>query len=257
MLTTRRTSGVALGCALLAAILFRAPFSAGETESGPAPVLVELFTSEGCSSCPPADVLLGKLDQLQAVQGARVVVMSEHVDYWDHDGWKDPFSSHQLTERQESFVRRFHEPTPYTPEMIVDGQTAFVGSDGSKAESAIRSASRLPAIGVSVAPAPAGGSVAVEVAALNEALGPAHSADVFVAFARDQASTDVQAGENRGRTLYYVSVVSSLRKVGKVNRTSGYRGEFPAAGHAGERLIAFAQEAGNGRVVGCAMYKFP
>ena len=126
----------------LIAIAFSTTVSFGflrsEDHSGPAPtssavprtpVLIELFTSEGCSSCPPADVLLGQLDRFQPVPNADLIVLSEHVDYWDDIGWKDPFSSHRLSLRQSDYARRFRLEGPYTPQMVVDGDAQLVGSD--------------------------------------------------------------------------------------------------------------------------------
>src|SRR5215471_6837318 len=125
---------------LLSGIASRDTQSSGQSGTR-TPVLVELFTSEGCSSCPPADRFLQKLDQ-QTQAGAEIVVLSEHVDYWNHDGWKDPFSSKFFSERQSAYSRRFGLESVYTPQMVVDGTTEFVGSDSAKAERVLQAASR-------------------------------------------------------------------------------------------------------------------
>src|SRR5215471_21555258 len=116
-------------------------------------VLVELFTSEGCSSCPAADVLLERLERSQPVPGAQIVVLSEHVDYWNRIGWADPYSSSAFSARQEQYARRFRTQGPYTPQMIVDGRSEFVGSDTRLAESAIRSAIKQPRAGIRISEA--------------------------------------------------------------------------------------------------------
>jgi hypothetical protein len=174
------------------------------------PVIVELFTSEGCSDCPPADILLAKLQSRQPVPGARIIALGEHVDYWDHQGWRDPFSSAQFSRRQEAYSQVFHDQGPYTPEMVVDGETGFVGSEGNRALQAIARAAREPKTAVRLAAK--GTNVSIQTDA------PARDADVLLAVTEDNLLSNVSAGENQGRKLVHSAVVRSLRVVGKARK---------------------------------------
>jgi hypothetical protein len=221
---------------LLAATCIALSTAAGPTRM---PVLVELFTSEGCSSCPPADLLLQELDP-------RTIVLSEHVDYWDHQGWRDPFSSHAFTERQETYARRFRLEGAYTPQMVVDGAAQFVGNDGRRAADEIAKASRSPRVDPRLQRTAAG--IHVEI---DDAPGPA---DVMLALADDAAVSQVAAGENKGRKLHHVAVVRSLRKIGAVKRGASFRGDVALpAGAAAQRIVVFLQESGQSRVSGAAL----
>src|SRR6266853_757817 len=111
------------------------------------PVIVELFTSEGCSSCPPADTLLSRLDRAQPVAGAQIIALEEHVDYWNNLGWVDPFSAPQYRVRQNDYAQRFFIESVFTPQMVVNGQAQFTGNDGNRA---LQEIGRAPAPGVQV-----------------------------------------------------------------------------------------------------------
>jgi len=257
-----RTKLLPLSLAVLGIVVPAEPIAAGpgnDMTNPRQPVLVELFTSEGCSSCPPADALLEKLDRDQPISGAQIIVLSEHVDYWNHDGWIDPYSSAAFTARQETYDRRFGLDGPYTPEMVVDGSAEFNGSDSRKAESAIRQAVTEPRIAVRIRAAASGDAgLWLEVDPLPE--GKIHKANVYVAYAADSGTSDVLRGENRGRTLHHVAIAGQIQQVGTVNTRAVFKTQVPirtANGAAGSRLIVFAQEAGNGRVWGSALYAMP
>jgi len=199
-----------------------------------APVLVELFTSEGCSSCPPADRLLESLDP-------QVIVLSEHVDYWDRLGWRDPFSAHANTVRQEGYARGFGTQGPYTPQMVVDGVTEFVGNDARRATEEIARVRSREKIGVHLARTAEGVQVQIDPAAKG--------ADVWLALADDSGTSQVAAGENKGRQLHHVAILRSLRKIGSVKRGAAFAQSVAVPPGAG-RVIVFVQDSGLGKVYG-------
>jgi len=218
------------------------------------PILVELFTSEGCSDCPPADTLLRALDSSQPVPGAQLIVLEEHVDYWDDQGWHDPFSSHAFTVRQSEYVERLRVKNgPYTPQMVVDGSEAFVGSDRAQAGRALAKAAKLPKMDVEISSAHVeNGKVLAQIKIADVS----SKADVFLALALDHAQSQVLRGENGGRKLEHVAVVKRLTAVGHAKKGEPFSKDLTVAlDHPGEayRLIAFVQEAGEGKVLGAAV----
>lgn len=181
--------------------------------SRPVPVLVELFTAEGCSSCPPADELLGKLDREQPLENARIIVLSEHVDYWNKDGWEDRFSSPEMTERQNEYNYIFKLPDVYTPQMIVDGAAQMNGTDGRAIAAALMKAATSHTIPLEIT------SVQVRGRDVTFTLRngmPATPADVnvYAALVDPEDRTEVRAGENHGRTLEHTNVVRVLERIG-------------------------------------------
>ncbi len=147
-----------------------APAGPTAADAAATPVLVELFTSEGCSSCPPADALLSRLGRTQPVRGADIIALEEHVDYWDRLGWKDPFSSEAATARQSEYGEAFGGNQVYTPQMIVDGRAEFVGSSDTDALRAIRAASQTPKPAIQLS-WEAGDSLAIHVEPLSQRFG--------------------------------------------------------------------------------------
>ena len=182
-------------------------------------VVVELFTSEGCSSCPPADELLGHLRQDLSAKNIQVIPLGFHVDYWDGLGWKDRFSSAGFTQRQERYAQALKVDGPYTPEMVVDGEVEFVGNDSGKAQRTIsQQASQLETAQVKIASADAD---QLKIQAKGPAA-PSGSGNalVMLAITEDNLTTQVGSGENGGRTLHHAAVVRELRQVGTLQSGS-------------------------------------
>jgi hypothetical protein len=235
-------------------ISFPASAVAQIAQTNRTPVLVELFTSEGCSTCPPADTLLAKLERVQPVNGAEIIVLGEHVDYWDGQGWHDRFSSHQFTERQNEYCGRLHVDNSYTPQMIVDGTDQFVGHDAIHAINAIQHAAQIPKIKLILSqPVVDGQKVSASVS--SPAATATKKADLYVALVDPKDTTEVRGGENGGHRLQHVGVVRSLQRVGKLKDLGAGPVSFnlnaPADARPGEmRVVVFAQESGQGAVLG-------
>jgi hypothetical protein len=214
----------------------------------PTPILVELFTSEGCSSCPPADGLLETLIASQPVAGAEVIGLGQHVDYWDQLGWRDRFSSAALTNRQHVYGAHFSLESVYTPQMVVDGRVQLVGSDGKAATQAIERARAAPHGAVRIdmdADSAPRAIVKVTVTDLPK-VGRGDRADIIVAITEDHLRSSVTRGENHGRTLTHAAVVRSMTTIGQAAEgTASAHADIPiAADWQRDRLkvIAFVQE---------------
>jgi hypothetical protein len=222
-------------------------------------VVVELFTSEGCSSCPPADDVLSELAHRQPLPGVEVLALSEHVDYWDRLGWRDPFSSPALSSRQSNYdAHVFHANQVYTPQIVVDGQLERVGSNARAVQRAIEQAATRPKATVSVA-ARRGDERDLRVDLrinMPSSFARGGTLDAVVAVTEDNLSSDVRRGENGGRTLMHNGVVRSLTTIG--TRPSG---ESPWSMEASVpwdeawkpgdvRVIAFLQERQSRQIVG-------
>jgi hypothetical protein len=199
------------------------------------PVVVELFTSQGCSSCPPANAYLNELSR----ERRDVLALAFHVTYWDRLGWKDPFSLAAATDRQAVYGRRFGDGS-YTPEIVVDGSTSAVGSDRSQVGSAIENAKRNGQTAAAVNVTKSGEQLSIEVGA-----GAGNARVLLIGFDHEH-TTAIGRGENGGRTLTEANVVRSIRIVGQWSGTALHLNEhFPEGQDA-----AVVLEAPDGRIVG-------
>jgi hypothetical protein len=218
----------------------------------PAPVIVELFTSEGCSSCPPADALLQQLVSTQPVAGVQIVALGEHVDYWDQQGWKDRFSSAALTNRQQGYAQALNVESIYTPQMVVDGRVQLVGSDAASARRAIGQELSVPRGTVTIALEPRGDRVNVTLSPAGlPPVGRGQRAEVVVAVTEDGLSSDVRRGENHGRVLNHVAVVRQLTTVGDAG-AAPLQHEItidPSWRRDRLKVVAFVQESRSRRIM--------
>ncbi|AMM18590.1 hypothetical protein AX768_30665 (plasmid) [Burkholderia sp. PAMC 28687] len=224
-----------------AALIVALPVAAQAAAADPL-VVVELFTSQGCSSCPPADAYLSDLSHNRP----DVLPLAFHVTYWNNLGWKDPFSFDAATQRQATYAARFGDGS-YTPEMVVDGRHGLVGSDRSSAEAAIAAAKQVGGTSAAVSATPAGTGISINVGA-----GSGHARVMLVGYDAEH-STPVGRGENNGRVLTESNIVRSIQTVGL---WTGAPLSLNAAIPAGEKA-AVILEAPDGSIVGAARVGTP
>lgn len=245
------------GC--LAANSWCADNSGADNKTGAVPVLIELFTSEGCSSCPPADAWLLQMDA-QPLVGAQMIVLSEHVDYWDHDGWKDPYSSALVTERQGDYARAFRLDSPYTPQVIVNGTVNLKLSDSQQIGQTLQQAATIPTVPVTISSAaidPGNAGILRAHVDINGASAE-HNNDIYEAIALNHAESQVLHGENGGKHLTHVAVVQQLTKIGKLEKGKNFSRAIeiklkPGTNPRNIRLVVFVQQSGPGKVLGAAL----
>jgi hypothetical protein len=213
------------------------------------PVVVELFTSEGCSSCPPADRALKFLAEQQPVPNAEIIPLAFHVDYWNYLGWKDQFSSPQFSRRQELYVQRFGIDSSYTPQMVVDGEAEFVGNDTGRASMVITDAAKAKK--GSVVLKLDGDSVVASISGLPEH----HASTVFLAITEDGITSEVKSGENGGQTFNHSSVVRNLSTLGLVEKdVNSFEGKAALPTVAGlrrenSRVVVFVQDNSDRKIL--------
>jgi hypothetical protein len=189
------------------------------------PVIVELFTAEGCSSCPPADQLLAQLEKFQPVPEADIIVLGEHVDYWNELGWQDRFSAHLYTIRQQDYASAFAVENVYTPQMVVNGQAEFNGADMSRALQEIRRAATGSHATVSLRAK----NVSTLLLTVNQFPAGTKNAEILLAITEGSLTSDVRRGENFGRKLTHTGVVRSLVSIANIDtrKTPEFTSDVP------------------------------
>ncbi|WP_193181586.1 DUF1223 domain-containing protein [Nisaea sediminum] len=209
------------------------------------PIVLELFTSQGCSSCPPADRLLGEL-----AMEPDVLALAYHVDYWNYIGWKDPFSSKAMSERQHRYGRAMRLSSIYTPQLVIDGEVDLVGSRRGQVMAELEERrGAAPGTGVGVTLEPDGTEFVLTLSPWGES--SMAGADLFLVGSDERHVTEVPRGENRGRTLEDFAVVRFYAPLGAWDgKAMKYRIPKTAIRMRSERLSILVQAAGQGRIYG-------
>jgi len=246
----------ALGAPALSGSAEKVASNLDPAAAGRVPVVVELFTSEGCSSCPPADAVLGRLEREQSVPGVKIIALGEHVDYWNYLGWPDRFSAPIFSKRQTQYHERvFPRGVVYTPQVVVDGVAEALGSDPSAVRAAILEAATHVKLPMRVHAASAAGNVTVTVGVDGVA---ERKAAIVLLLVEDGLTTDVQRGENRGRTLAHDRVARWIDTVAHVDAGSATRDVERSLAVGADwdvgrmRVVALLQDAASLAVLGAA-----
>ncbi len=225
---------------------------ADRVEESRTPVLVELFTSQGCSSCPEADFYLSKLMRTQPLDHVRIIAVSEHVDYWDTPEWKDPFSAAEHTRRQRRYARKFKIDV-YTPQLVVDGREHYVGSRRREVLSSIYRAGRREKATIELFAAWSDSGfieLSVSVGDLPAGTG---ELELWTALTEDGLVVHVERGENRGRELRHDGVARHIGDAGRIRGQETRTVEVAVSddwNRSNLRVVAFLQDPRSGRILG-------
>jgi len=237
---------------MFVAAVLAANYSAlGQPNTNPQPIVIELFTSEGCSSCPPADALLGQLSQQRTGHAVDLVLLGEHVEYWDGQGWKDRFSAPVFTQRQYDYVHYLHLATAYTPQVVVDGHLQASGGNASALQQLIAEAAQTAKPSkVSLQ------LVSPDKLQVNVSAPPSPKLQVLFAITEDNLTTNVHGGENKNRVLTHAAVVRELHSLGSPSdghfeKTLGFKVK-PDWKPQDLRAIVLVQDQSTGKIQGAA-----
>jgi hypothetical protein len=221
----------------------------------PSAVLVELFTSEGCSDCPPADELLRRINGQKTDAGQLIVGISEHVSYWNGLGWKDPFSADLYTSRQKDYGDHFGLESVYTPQMVVNGREQFVGSDSRALQSALAAESQRKQISLRIDSAQIKDNH-LNVSFTASDLPTNASLQIVAVLVDDLDQSSVLRGENSGRRLVHVAVARAFAPLVTLHESAQHASTLPlppsflANPATGHHVVLFAQQGNSGPVVG-------